>query len=443
MTSNGNAEDKDVEPPRRGRKLFGRTLINIFQQELNELCATLEARDCRHVRCLRPNDEQKPLVFDDPSMLRQCRYSGLLEATRIRRQGFAHRRSLVNFTLRYIMLLPTQVRQGVRRADAKDALAWCTAISEVAVQHGVCPEDVQVGHSKVFMRESALVWLESRRSALAAAVVSAALKGHLARRRFLRLCAAVVRLQAFARGCAARQIAANLLVERRAQLAEKAAARARALIQEDAALQLQSYWRSRQVRQELARRVELAYCAEKAAPEIRILCSQSHPSLRDVPAEELRADEPVEVPLGPLPRCPEPHLGRRIGEVRVGAPTCRHWSSRPLGHHEILSNSEEASATGPLIKTAEKFQVNAYPAGEARWCPLQRPVATQATLREVRVGTRSMPSMSPRVELRSRAPCTPTAGIPRALVMSTGSTAPSVPSVPSVASVHAQHAQHA
>ncbi|CAE7567771.1 MYO7B, partial [Symbiodinium necroappetens] len=64
---------------RGGRKLFGRTLINIFQQELNELCNTLEARDCRHIRCLRPNDDQKPLFFDDQSMLRQCRYSGLLE----------------------------------------------------------------------------------------------------------------------------------------------------------------------------------------------------------------------------------------------------------------------------------------------------------------------------------------------------------------------------
>eukprot|EP00913_Durusdinium_trenchii_P031020 g29052.t1 len=40
------SDDKDAALPRRGRKLFGRTLINIFQQELNELCSTLEARDC-------------------------------------------------------------------------------------------------------------------------------------------------------------------------------------------------------------------------------------------------------------------------------------------------------------------------------------------------------------------------------------------------------------
>merc|ERR1719265_1752928 len=84
--------------PRSRRKLFGRTLISVFREELNELCSALEARQCRHVRCLRPNDEQAPLVFDDASMLRQCRYSGLLEATRIRRQGYAHRRPLRTFT---------------------------------------------------------------------------------------------------------------------------------------------------------------------------------------------------------------------------------------------------------------------------------------------------------------------------------------------------------
>ncbi|CAE8628568.1 unnamed protein product, partial [Polarella glacialis] len=92
-------------PGRPGRKLFGRTLISVFQQELNELCTTLEARQCRHVRCLRPNDEQKPLIFDDVSMLRQCRYSGLLEATRIRKMGYAHRRPLRAFAARYAVLL--------------------------------------------------------------------------------------------------------------------------------------------------------------------------------------------------------------------------------------------------------------------------------------------------------------------------------------------------
>ncbi|CAE7684823.1 MYO7B [Symbiodinium pilosum] len=118
MVDSGTDETRQAEAARRGRKLFGRTLINIFQQELTELCSTLEARDCRHVRCLRPNDEQKPLFFDDKSMLRQCRYSGLLEATRIRRQGYAHRRSLSHFASRYALLLAPEARRRARQVMA-------------------------------------------------------------------------------------------------------------------------------------------------------------------------------------------------------------------------------------------------------------------------------------------------------------------------------------
>lgn len=67
------------------------------------------------MRCLRPNDEQelalamtssflwldvclhcaqKPLVFDDPSMLRQCRYSGLLEAVQSCDDNFVQSKSI-------------------------------------------------------------------------------------------------------------------------------------------------------------------------------------------------------------------------------------------------------------------------------------------------------------------------------------------------------------
>ena len=39
------------------------TLFSVFRDEFNELCNFLESRSCHHVRCLRPNDIQAPLVF--------------------------------------------------------------------------------------------------------------------------------------------------------------------------------------------------------------------------------------------------------------------------------------------------------------------------------------------------------------------------------------------
>ena len=65
----------------------------------------MESRTCSHVHCLRSTVNQASLVFDDNSMLHQCRYSGLLEAGQVRRQVFAHRRTLQAFTTWYAELL--------------------------------------------------------------------------------------------------------------------------------------------------------------------------------------------------------------------------------------------------------------------------------------------------------------------------------------------------
>eukprot|EP00435_Cladocopium_sp_Y103_P011537 s1132_g3.t1 len=346
------SDDARDAVPRRGRKLFGRTLIDIFQQELNELCSTLEARDCRHIRCLRPNDEQKPLVFDDASMLRQCRYSGLLEATRIRRQGFAHRRSLTNFAARYASLLVSPEARKEARSHAKDLTASCKAISEVATAGGVSAEDVRIGHSKVFMREPALAWLEGKRSALAQLLLSTALRGHVLRRRFLQLRRNILRLQAMMRGAAARRRAASLrqrLAEERAiQLAaqQEAAAQARALIREDAAVQLQSYWRSRRARGECnAMRTASAEPLQREWP-VRVEVS---------PLQEARQVDELEASSNSLP--PRSLCRRHVGEVRVCVPTCRQGKSRPLAYHEIvagtprISREQESTTSVPSRQT--------------------------------------------------------------------------------------------
>lgn len=433
------SDDKDAALPRRGRKLFGRTLINIFQQELNELCSTLEARDCWHIRCLRPNDEQKPLVFDDASMLRQCRYSGLLEATRIRRQGFAHRRTLRNFSLRYAMLLAAQEDRKEARQPAKDASISCKAISEVATQSGVLAEDVRIGHSKVFMRESALAWFEGQRSSIALLRVTAALRGNVARRSFLRLRGVARRLQAWVRGCATRRLVAALRrhreAEHAAQLAaqREVAARARALIREDAALQLQGFWRSRRAQREQATRVEV----------VTLQSCRNHgwsDNVEDKP--KVPQAQPVEVPS-----C---RLTRHIGEVRVCVPTCRQWNSRPLGYHEIVAGTtprvrkeQESIIFGrPYPTAAGPVQVQAYPAtsGSAPSVPRPRPASQSKVLREVHTTkTRSTSSFfSPRTELRAFATPTTQTRLCRLGVASVAppsvSSVPSAPSMPSAPS---------
>lgn len=242
------------------RKLFGRTLISVFREELNDLCSNLEACSCHHVRCLRPNDDQAPLVFDDASMLRQCRYSGLLEATRIRRQGYAYRRSLRSFASRFALLLGTrQARRVARNIPPENAALACQYICQAAAAGGISAEDASIGYTKVFLRESAFIWFEDARTNVAAGIITALLRGHQTRRRLAFRRMAATKVQAFYRGHCARMYTCSLRAERiaaheravaeayawRAREASAAAASARIL---SATETLQGWWRRRSAR---------------------------------------------------------------------------------------------------------------------------------------------------------------------------------------------------
>lgn len=387
-----DAEEKQQTSSRRGRKLFGRTLITIFQQELNELCHTLEARQCKHIRCLRPNDEQKPLVFDDASMLRQCRYSGLLEATRIRKQGYAHRRPLVSFTSRFALLLNTpEARQAARQAKPEQSAAACRDIRQVAIDAGIAAEDFSVGRTKVFLREKALTWIEAMRSHVALAMIVALLRGHQTRQRFLQSRRAVVALQAWTRGILGRKEAAwrqQLLAARRvareraaaeraaAEEAEraiaeaaaaKAASRALACIRHDAASQLQRCWRAR--------------CARRAAREYREqLCltreldglQQSHEALLQPKSRrpQERQVEPLKVShvesaapqwqqpasaVGIVRGSITPHGRHTGGQVFIRPPNQISYTTRPLEPHELIATTSKRPSRDESLRALHRY----------------------------------------------------------------------------------------
>lgn len=51
-------------------------------------------------RCIRPNVENSPGYFDKEKVMVQLRYTGVLETTKIRRQGFSHRIAFSEFLKR-------------------------------------------------------------------------------------------------------------------------------------------------------------------------------------------------------------------------------------------------------------------------------------------------------------------------------------------------------
>uniref|UniRef100_A0A8C1RDP3 Myosin IXAa n=1 Tax=Cyprinus carpio TaxID=7962 RepID=A0A8C1RDP3_CYPCA len=207
-----------------------------FQASLNKLMETLGQSEPYFVKCIRSNAEKLPLRFNDALVLRQLRYTGMLETVRIRQSGYSIKYTFQDFVRHFHVLLPEGTNQASREA-----------IRRYLHQVDLTPEGFQVGHTMVFLREAerlrlqdllhqevlrriinlqrrfrALLerrnFLRMRQAAVviqrnwrlywrgqAACRIQTAWRGHRARKLYLRQRDSAIRLQAAGRGYLARQ----------------------------------------------------------------------------------------------------------------------------------------------------------------------------------------------------------------------------------------------
>uniref|UniRef100_A0A4W6DHW4 Myosin VIIBa n=1 Tax=Lates calcarifer TaxID=8187 RepID=A0A4W6DHW4_LATCA len=85
------------------------TLTGQFRQSLDSLMKTLTVCQPYFIRCIKPNDYKKPMLFDRELCIRQLRYSGMMETIRIRKAGYPVRYTFSEFLDRYRALLKTSI----------------------------------------------------------------------------------------------------------------------------------------------------------------------------------------------------------------------------------------------------------------------------------------------------------------------------------------------
>ncbi|KAM7015591.1 LOW QUALITY PROTEIN: unconventional myosin-IXAa [Tautogolabrus adspersus] len=113
-----------------------------FQASLNKLMETLGQSEPYFVKCIRSNAEKLPLRFNDNLVLRQLRYTGMLETVRIRQSGYNIKYSFKDFVHHFSVLLPESTR--ATREDIQECLD----------QLDLQPDGYQVGKTMVFLREA-------------------------------------------------------------------------------------------------------------------------------------------------------------------------------------------------------------------------------------------------------------------------------------------------
>uniref|UniRef100_A0A8C7N6W2 Myosin IXA n=1 Tax=Oncorhynchus kisutch TaxID=8019 RepID=A0A8C7N6W2_ONCKI len=112
-----------------------------FQASLNKLMETLGQSEPYFVKCIRSNAEKLPLRFNEGLVLRQLRYTGMLETVRIRQSGYSIKYTFQDFIRHFRVLLP------------EGTSATQEGIGQYLGQVDLAPDGYQVGKTMVFLRE--------------------------------------------------------------------------------------------------------------------------------------------------------------------------------------------------------------------------------------------------------------------------------------------------
>ncbi|XP_040587740.1 unconventional myosin-VIIa [Mesocricetus auratus] len=172
------------------------TLSSQFKRSLELLMRTLSACQPFFVRCIKPNEFKKPMLFDRHLCVRQLRYSGMMETIRIRHAGYPIRYSFVEFVERYRVLLPG-VKPAYKQGDLRGT---CQRIAEAVLG---THDDWQIGKTKVFLKDHHDMLLEVERDkAITNRVIllQKVIRGFKDRSNFLKLKSAATVIQRHWRG---------------------------------------------------------------------------------------------------------------------------------------------------------------------------------------------------------------------------------------------------
>ncbi|MEQ2298382.1 hypothetical protein AMECASPLE_004688, partial [Ameca splendens] len=203
-----------VRSGKRAAKEHKLTVGFQFRQSLQMLMDTLNSTTPHYVRCIKPNDQKAPFMFDPQRTVQQLRACGVLETIRISAAGYPSRWTYEEFFSRYCVLLRGPKCQDQTQASCRQALPQ------------LIPDTDQYcfGKTKVFFRAGQVAVLErlrSERLRVAAVIIQSHVKGWLARTRYSRILWAAATIQRYNRGALARRLALTLRYTKAAMVIQK------------------------------------------------------------------------------------------------------------------------------------------------------------------------------------------------------------------------------
>jgi hypothetical protein len=125
------------------------TLASRFTGQLHQLITVLQESEPHFVRCIKPNNLKNPITFEPELVLRQLRYSGVLEAIQIRKSGYPTRKLLSDFFKSYRLLAEIPLASLHAMASDSDR---CHAMIESLQKKNSLYLEIKLGKTMVFYR---------------------------------------------------------------------------------------------------------------------------------------------------------------------------------------------------------------------------------------------------------------------------------------------------
>ena len=175
------------------------TVTEAFRMNLQVLVQVLECTNPWYVRCIKPNMEKSPSIFDDNLVLDQLKYLGMLEIIRIKKQGYPVHYLFSDFKAKYLCL-NIKMRFRIPKDDKE-------AVRFMLKNEGMAPSEWQLGKSKVFLRSCVVEPLEDKRLSIlhkSAVTIQKRWKGFTTARDYRQKLAAARRIQEYFRSWKAR-----------------------------------------------------------------------------------------------------------------------------------------------------------------------------------------------------------------------------------------------
>ena len=192
-----------------GRKKKLLTLSNEFKDQLQLLMDTVTQTEPHFIRCIKPNPQNLPDVYDRPSVTEQLRYGGVLQAVQVSRAGYPVRINHADMWLEYRCVL--------RHKSTRDALAKLPSPqiralqmmqhleTELKIPRHLVTNSISwaVGKTLVFMKHEAYERLQSARLVLrneSATKLQARYRAYVQQKIYLFTLVCVRKMQALIRG---------------------------------------------------------------------------------------------------------------------------------------------------------------------------------------------------------------------------------------------------